>query len=285
MNIKNLNQFKEKSKIKIVFVYLLIFSFLIFIVSCQPTKKSIPLKKSSNNSTKSVQKYSYTVINTYPHDPKAYTQGLVYDQGFLYEGTGLIGQSSIRKVELETGKILKQIKIPDEYFGEGITIKDNKIIQLTWQSKKGFIYDKKNFNKIDEFNYPIEGWGITHDGSRFIMSDGTSKIYFLNSEDLHIDKSIEIKDGDKTISQLNELEFIKGEIYANIWQTDQIAKISTKTGKVTGWIDLTGLLKKGDSQQPVDVLNGIAYDSQKDRLFVTGKLWPKLFEIKLIKEK
>lgn len=285
MNIKSLNQFNNKSIIKILSICLLIFSVVLFVVSCQSENKVKPEEKTSNGKDISVQKYSYTVVNAYPHDPKAFTQGLIYDHGFLYEGTGLMGQSSIRKVELETGKILKQIKIPDEYFGEGLTVQDNKIIQLTWQSKKGFVYDKNNFKKIDDFSYSTEGWGITHDGHRFIMSDGTSKIYFLNFKDFQVDKSIEVRYGDTPVSQLNELEFIKGELYANIWQTDQIAIISTKTGKVTGWIDLTGLLKEGESQQPVDVLNGIAYDSQKDRLFVTGKLWPKLFEIKLVKEK
>ena len=226
--------------------------------------------------------YTYEVINTYPHDRNAFTQGLVYEDGVLYEGTGLKGRSSLREVELETGGVLQKLDLAEQYFGEGITIWGDGIIQLTWQSHVGFVYDKDSFELLHEFSYPTEGWGITHDGKRLIMSDGTSTLHFLDPETLEEIGSIQVFDGNGPVVRLNELEYINGEVYANIWQTDLITRIELDTGRVTGWIDLTGLLSTEDLTQSVDVLNGIAYDAEHDRLFVTGKLWPKLFEIKLI---
>ena len=229
--------------------------------------------------------YSYKVINAYPHDKRAFTQGLVFEDGFLYEGTGLVGRSTLRKVKLETGKVVQGRKLPEQYFGEGITIYGNKIIQLTLRAKVGLVYDKESFELLGQFNYPTEGWGITHDGRHLIRSDGTSTLYFLNPETFERASRIEVADGDGPVSGLNELEYVQGQIYANVWRTDRIARIDPKTGRVTGWIDLGGLLGTEARGQLVDVLNGIAYDAENDRLFVTGKLWPKIFEIELASPK
>jgi len=226
--------------------------------------------------------YSYNIVHTYPHDRNAFTEGLVFEDGVLYEGTGLLGQSTLRRVELETGDILQICELSAEFFGEGITIYGDKIIQLTWQSHIGFVYDKNSFELIQEFNYSTEGWGITHDGERLIMSDGTSTLHFLDPQTFEEIGQLEVFDNDGPVTKLNELEYVQGEIYANVWQTDRIAIIAPETGRVVGWVDLRGLLTAEDRSEPVDVLNGIAYDAGTDRLFVTGKLWPKLFEIKLI---
>jgi glutamine cyclotransferase len=226
--------------------------------------------------------YSYEVVAVYPHDPGAYTQGLLFDQGVLYEGTGLNGRSSVRKVELITGKVLQQVELDPAYFGEGITIFGDQLYQLTWQSQVGFIYDKTSLAKRNEFTYSTEGWGITHDGSRLIMSDGTPRLYFRDPVTLAELGTVDVYDHTGPVVRLNELEYIQGEVYANIWQTDRIARINSATGQVVGWIDLTGLLPAAERTDSSAVLNGIAYLPDEDRLFVTGKLWPKLFEIKLI---
>jgi len=226
--------------------------------------------------------YTYNITSIYPHDRDAFTQGLVFEGGFLYEGTGLLGQSTLRRVEFETGEILQVHELPVQFFGEGITIYGDKIIQLTWRSNIGFVYDKNSFELLQEFNYSTEGWGITHDGTRLIMSDGTSTLHFLDPQTLEEIGQLEVFDNRGPVTRLNELEYIQGEIYANVWQTDRIAIIAPETGRVVGWVDLRGLLTAEDRSEPVDVLNGIAYDAESDRLFVTGKLWPKLFEIVLI---
>jgi len=188
----------------------------------------------------------------------------------------------LRRVELETGKVLQIRQLPDPFFGEGITIFGERIVQLTWQSGVGFVYDKDSFEPLAEFQYPTEGWGITHDGKRLIMSDGSSTLRFLDPETLGEIGRIEVCDEDGPVTRLNELEVVRGEIYANVWQTNRIARIAPHTGDVVGWIDLAGILSAEDRSEPVDVLNGIAYDAENDRLFVTGKLWPRLFEIELV---
>jgi glutamine cyclotransferase len=226
--------------------------------------------------------YTHTVVHAYPHDPDAFTQGLIFETGVLYEGTGLWGRSSLRKVDLETGSVLQIYELPDQYFGEGVTVYGDRIVQLTWRSHVGFVYDKDSFTLLQTFDYPTEGWGITHDGERLIMSDGTSTLYFLDPETFDTIDQVEVYDNDGPVVRLNELEYVQGEVYANVWQTDRIARIDPHTGRVVGWINLEGLLSQEDLSQPVDVLNGIAYDVGSDRLFVTGKLWPKLFEIELI---
>jgi len=223
--------------------------------------------------------YTYNVVNVYPHDKSAFTQGLVFEDGFLYEGTGLWGQSTLRRVELETGNVTQLYSLPDQFFGEGITIFEDKIIQLTWTSGKGFVYDRSSFDLLQEFEYHTEGWGITHDGSKLIMSDGTATLYFLDPETFQTVGQVEVHD-EEPVEELNELEYINGSVYANIWKKDQIAIINPETGKVTAWIDLTGI---NDPEKTAEkVLNGIAYDQNGDKLFVTGKRWSKLFEIELI---
>jgi glutamine cyclotransferase len=224
----------------------------------------------------------YRIVNSYPHDPRAFTQGLVFADDLLWEGTGLRGHSSLRKVDLKTGNILQVRQLPAQFFGEGITIYRNRVIQLTWRARVGFVYDKKTFQLLDTFNYPTEGWGITHDGRSFIMSDGTSTLYLLDPQTFQEVGRLEVHTRDGPVSRLNELEYVQGEIYANVWKTDRIARISPETGEVVGWIDLEGLLRPDDRSRRIDVLNGIAYDVKNDRLFVTGKLWPKVFEIDLV---
>ena len=238
-------------------------------------------RSSNSNNPDNPKEYTYEIINTFAHDSNAFTQGLIYENGFLYEGTGLNGRSSLRKVEMETGKVLQQFNLKDEFFGEGITIFNDKIIQLTYKSNVGFVYDKNSFKLLREFNYPTEGWGITHDGKNLIMSDGTPTLYFLNPETFELTSRVAVFYKGSLLNNLNELEYINGKIYANIWNTDSIVVIDPQTGHVTGVIDLGGLLSAQESET-VEVLNGIAYDQKNKRLFVTGKLWPKLFEIKLV---
>ena len=225
--------------------------------------------------------YTYRVVHIYPHDPQAFTQGLEYRAGFLYEGTGLRGRSTLRKVELRTGKVLREIALDAGFFGEGITVIDGRVVQLTWQAQEGFVYDLQTLRLVRTFQYPGEGWGLTNDGKRIYMSDGTAQIRCLDPLTLKELRRFTVHDGDRQITELNELEWVRGEIYANVWQTDRIARIAPSDGRVLGWIDLSGILPKED-QGSVDVLNGIAYDSMGDRLFVTGKLWPKLFEIRVL---
>ncbi len=231
--------------------------------------------------TDSTPVYSYKIINIYPHDGNVYTQGLVFDEGFLYEGTGIWGKSSLRRIELETGKVLKVLRLPDFIFGEGIVVFRNKIFQLTWRSKICFVYDRDSFDLLRQFSYKTEGWGITHDGERLIMSDGSSIIRFRDPETFMELGHIQVRDANGPVEKLNELEYVKGEIYANVWMSDRIVRIDQDTGKVKGWIDLKGLFDRKGPAEPVGVLNGIAYDAENDRLFVTGKLWPVIFEIEL----
>lgn len=228
--------------------------------------------------------YTYEVVRTYPHDPNAFTQGLFFKDGFLYESTGLLGRSSVRKVRLETGEVLQKLDLPKQIFGEGISYWDKRLIGITWTSQAGYVLDLDSFAFQKEFPYKGEGWGLTRNDKEIIMSDGTSELRFLDPETLRETHRIKVTAAGKVVDQLNELEWVKGEVYANIWQTDKIARIDPKTGRVLGWIDLNGILSMGDRiMGNPDVLNGIAYDAAGDRLFVTGKLWPKLFEIRLVK--
>jgi len=225
--------------------------------------------------------YTYEVVKVYPHDQSAFTEGLVIEKGVLYESTGLYGNSTLRRVDLETGNVLQSYALPAELFGEGITVFGDRIIQLTWQDQKGFVYDKHSFDLLREFSYSTEGWGITNDGSQLIMSDGTANLYFLDPETFQKVGQVEVRDGNASVTNLNELEYINGEVYANIWLTDKIAIINPQTGQVNGWIDLTGIYNQAN-RDPNSVLNGIAYDAEGDRLFVTGKMWSQLFQIKVI---
>jgi glutaminyl-peptide cyclotransferase len=230
-----------------------------------------------------VPQYTYQVVHSYPHDPTAFIEGLFYWKGFLYESTGLEWQSSVRKVKLETGEVVQKYDLPGAYFGEGIVNWKDKLIQLTYRTEVGFIYDFATFETKGQFHYQGEGWALTTDGKHIIMSDGTPQLRFLDPETLQEQSRLTVIDNGQPVTNLNELEWIKGEIFSNIWQSDRIARINPASGKVVGWIDLTGLLHGADRTPQAEVLNGIAYDAEHDRLFVTGKLWPKLFEIKLIK--
>jgi glutaminyl-peptide cyclotransferase len=231
-----------------------------------------------------IPEYGYEVVHTYPHDPQAYTQGLFYLNGFLYESTGLNGESSIRKERLETGEILQRHSVPEQYFGEGIVNWKDRLIEITWKTEVGFVYDLGTFAMKNQFSYPGQGWGLTQDGKRIIMSDGTAELRFWDPETLRETGRVRVTADGAPVDELNELEWVKGEVYANVYQTDRIARIDPSSGKVVGWIDLTGILSPADRQRQVDVLNGIAYDAATNRLFVTGKWWPKLFEIKLVKK-
>lgn len=225
--------------------------------------------------------YGYRVVHTYPHDPTAFTEGLFYLNGFLYESTGLEGHSSIRKVKLETGEVIQKKDLSASYFGEGIINWKDRLIELTWQTEIGFIYDLKTFVKKAEFRYPGEGWALTQDGHRLIMDDGTPQIRFWDPESLQETGRITVTDAGRPVRNLNELEWVDGEIFANIWQTDLIARIDPKTGIVKGWINLVGLAKTDGQPLEADVLNGIAYDASGRRLFVTGKKWSRVYEIRL----
>jgi glutamine cyclotransferase len=226
--------------------------------------------------------YTFKVVRTFPHDPAAYTQGLAYRARFLYEGTGLNGRSSLRKVRLETGEVVQRVDLAQEFFGEGITLVKNEVIQLTWQSQTGFVYDVNDFRLLRRFSYSGEGWGLTTNGREIFMSDGTPEIRVLDIDTLAEKRRFTVRDGATPIARLNELEFVEGEIFANVWQTDRIARISPQNGKVVGWIDLQDLLSPIYRRESDAVLNGIAYDPIRKRLFVTGKLWPSIFEIRLV---
>ena len=230
-----------------------------------------------------VREYSYQVVHAYPHDPEAFTEGLFYLDGYLYESTGLEGHSSVRKVRLETGEVVEKHDLPPEYFGEGIINWRNELIQLTYKAETGFVYDLASFDVKRKFEYPGEGWAPTTDGRRIIMDDGTPQLRFWNPDTLAETGRLTVTDGGQPLKNINELEWVKGDLYANVWMTDRIAIIDPASGVVKSWVDLTGILGPADrTSGEVDVLNGIAYDAKGDRLFVTGKKWPKLFEIRLV---
>lgn len=225
---------------------------------------------------------SYKVVHAYPHDRDAFTQGLVIVDGQLYESTGLNGRSSLRMDDLETGKVLQRQDVSSEYFAEGLTDWGSTLIQLTWQGHKAFVYDRFSFRLLRTFSYDGEGWGLTHDGAHLILSDGSATLRFLDPPTFKVVRRMTVTDAGQPVTELNELEFVHGEIYANVWHSDRIARISPATGKVVGWVNLAGILPEGEKTGEEAVLNGIAYDSKRDRLFVTGKLWPELFEIRVV---
>jgi glutamine cyclotransferase len=228
---------------------------------------------------------TYRIVHTYPHDPRAYTQGLVYIDGHLYESTGLNGRSSLRMDDLATGHVLQSATVPSQYFAEGLAAWGSTLVQLTWQSHIAFVYDRFSFRLLRTLHYDCDGWGLTADSKSLILSNGTAEIRFFDPATFRELRHIDVKDHGQPVSDLNELEYIHGQIYANVWHTDRIARISPATGQVLGWIDLAGLLPADERSDPEAVLNGIAYDAVHDRLFVTGKLWPRLFEIKVIPAK
>lgn len=224
--------------------------------------------------------YDYEIARVFPHDPRAYCQGLAFANGVLYESTGKFGESTVRKVALETGKVLESRSLEQNLFGEGLTVWEGQLIQLTWQNAFGIVYDRETMREVRRFNYTGEGWGLTHDGRQLIMSDGTATLRYLDPKSFQVTRRLLVHSQGRRVDQLNELEYVRGEIFANIWYKDFIARISPQTGEVTGWIDLHDLLPGRPDRDAV--LNGIAFDRATNRLFVTGKHWPKLFEIRLV---
>lgn len=231
--------------------------------------------------TEGAELYGYDVVARYPHDPGAFTQGLVLEEGVLFEGTGLYGESSLRRVDRTTGAVLQRHDLAPNLFGEGVTVFEDRILQLTWQAGTGFVYDRDTFQPEREFSYETEGWGLTHDGTRLIMSDGTARLYFLDPEELDVVADVAVRWEGDPVERLNELEYIEGHVFANVWLTDRIAVIDPATGDVVSWLDLEGLLP-AEERNDADVLNGIAFDPETGHLLVTGKLWPRLFEIELV---
>jgi glutaminyl-peptide cyclotransferase len=228
--------------------------------------------------------YTYQIVNVFPHDRGAFTEGLLYLKGVLFESTGLNGRSDLRQVDLASGRVLRQVRLSGQYFGEGLTILGKKIYQLTWKNQKGFVYGLDSFAQEGDFAYPGEGWGLTTDGHSLIMTDGSNEIRFLDPATFKVTRTLRVTRHGLPLTQLNELEWVKGELYANIWQTQTVARIDPATGRLLGLIDFSGLLTPDDYRSDgVDVLNGIAYDAASDRLFVTGKNWPKLFEVRVVK--
>lgn len=261
----------KKSTLFILLTCLMVFS-------CGGYRQSIINK---SDASYQIPVYRPKIHHAFPHDPNAFTQGLFYADGFLYESTGLKGESSLRKVDIKTGKVIRKINLAEDYFGEGITLYKDKIILLTWQNKKGFVYDQDTFQLIREFSYPTEGWGITFDGEHLIMSDGTETLYFLNPNDYSLVKKINVSAAGQAVKKLNELEYINGKIYANIWEENKIVVINPD-GRVVGWIVLEGLISEKDCSQKIGVPNGIAYNAVEEKLYVTGKHWCKLFELEAI---
>lgn len=249
-----------------------------------PPPRNAENKSASPTPAAEAPVYGYEVVNSWPHDTKAFTQGLIYHDGAFYESTGQVGESSLRKVEPTTGKVLRKIDVPAPYFAEGLALIGGKLHQLTWENQKAFVYDLATFGKLGEFHVDGEGWGLTEDDTSLILSDGSNQIRFLDPATFAIKRTISVVHKGQPLRQLNELEYVKGEIYANIWHKDQIVRVDPQTGAITGWIDLKGLLPAGQVADGEAVLNGIAYDEAGDRLFVTGKLWPKVFEIRLKKK-
>ena len=225
---------------------------------------------------------SYVVINEYPHDPAAFTQGLQYHEGYLYEATGLRGRSSLRRVDLESGRVLRRLALPDRYFGEGIAMVNGYIYMLTWHAETAFVFDLETFQKRQRFSYEGEGWGLAYDGAHLIMSDGTDQLRFRDPETFEVKRTVAVRANGEPVRQINELAWIEGEVWANIFETERLVRIDPSTGEVLAWIDLSGILPPEQRTGGENVLNGIAYDSENKRIFVTGKLWPRLFEIRVV---
>ncbi len=248
-----------------------------------PEAQAPPARAPRASNAPVVEQYGYRIVRSHPHDPAAFTQGLTIADGQMYEGTGLFGQSSLRRVDLPTGGVLQRVELDSVYFGEGVAVVGDRIVQLTWQNGVGFVYDRKSFTKLREFRYPGEGWGLTYDGRRLIMSDGSDTLRFWDPETFEEQGRLRVRDGDRAIEHINELEYVDGALYANIWQQDRIARIDPKTGLVTAWIDMSNLLTATERSRGVDVFNGIAYDPKTKHFLVTGKLWPWVFEVELVK--
>ena len=237
--------------------------------------------KPTTTSDQRARQVSYEVINSYAHDSTSFTQGLLWQEGGFYESTGQYGQSKLRRLEFPSGKVLKEISLTPELFGEGLALVERRLIQLTWKSHRGFVYDLDTFGLLQEFSYDTEGWGLTYDGKNLILSDGSSDLFYFDPQTFKPVRKLAVRMNGQPIRDLNELEFIDGEIWANVWQTDIILRIAPSTGKVTSFLDLKGVLAPSDKTGREDVLNGIAYDADHKRIFITGKLWPRIFEIRI----
>ncbi|WP_455369939.1 glutaminyl-peptide cyclotransferase [[Eubacterium] cellulosolvens] len=278
------NKFKlriKRNSAQYILIFLLAIITLLALSSVYSNSNNNELEVATTSQTSSQEKfYKCKIVNSYPHDENAFTQGFAIENNYFYEGTGLYGESTLRKVQIENGKVIQILNLTEKYFGEGITLYQDKIIQVTWRNNVGFVYEKNSFDKLQEFHYPTEGWGITYDGEHLILSDGTSTLHFIDPETYETLSQIQVFSEKGQVNDLNELEYVKGEVYANIWQTNLVARIDPTTGKITGWIDLTELMKI-ESSNPASIPNGIAYDPKSDRLFVTGKLWSKVFQIEL----
>jgi glutaminyl-peptide cyclotransferase len=248
------------------------------------TPQSDPKPAAPKSKSEPLAKYGYEVVHSFPHDPEAFTQGFLFENGMFYESTGLFGSSSIRRVIPQVGQILNRTDFPEKVFGEGLTLFDGKLYMLTWKTERGIVCDPTSLQQLTQFAYTGEGWGLTHDATSLIMSDGSSVLRFIDPKTFAIQRTIEVKQEGKPIDQLNELEYVKGEIYSNVWKSDTILRIDPKDGRVAAVIDLAGLHPLKPDEDIDNVLNGIAYDAAGDRLFVTGKRWPKVFEIKLVKK-
>ena len=263
----------QSKRSNIAFALIALAIFLLIMYFRLPHAGSIPADLGSNA--------RISVLATYPHDTDAFTQGLVYADGYFYESTGLYGKSTLRKVEPATGKVVQELKLADQYFAEGLALYEDQLYQLTWKEHTGFIYDKA-FALLGSFSYPTEGWGLTTDGNSLILSDGSATLYFLDPQTLQTTRTVQVSQSGQPVEQLNELEYIQGEVYANIWYQDVIVRIDPSSGQVLGQIDLSSLREGENAPDPADVLNGIAYDAKESRLFVTGKNWPYVYEIALV---
>ena len=272
------------------FSYILVFAAVVVALSCGGRGSKVQDGEEAGNDTETSHTmrqqgpvfYSYKVRNVYPHDTDSYTQGLYWDNGYLWEGTGEYGNSKLRKVKLDTGMPVKEISLAEKYLGEGIALLDGPIYQLTWREGEAFVYDAATFEKVDSFTYQGEGWGLTTDGEKLYMSDGSNKIKILNPEDFSVITTFEVKDGRQPVAMLNELEWIDDKIWANVYLSDEVVIIDPATGQLTGRIDFSGLLPRNEIRPYTDVLNDIAYDPETGRIFVTGKKWHKRFEIELV---
>jgi glutaminyl-peptide cyclotransferase len=245
------------------------------------TSKAPEPARSTDNKPAQAQRASYEVVASFPHDPKAFLQGLVWHDGGFYESTGRYGESSLRRVEFPSGKVIKQVNLAPDLFGEGLALVDNRLIQLTWTTKRGFVYDRETFQVIREFTYPTEGWGLTYDGKDLIMSDGSDQLTYLDAQNFQTVRKLRVTRDGRPVTNINELEFIEGEIWANVWHQDVILRIDPATGQVTSFLDMREIIRPEMVRDPEAVLNGIAYDPQGKRIFISGKLWPAIFEIRL----
>ena len=249
--------------------------------SSEGTSKQVNNQAPAQPQSQSAQRVNYEIVDSFPHDPDAYLQGLVWHAGGFYESTGLYGESTLRRVEFPSGRVLKKINLSPDLFGEGVALVGDHLVQLTWQANRGFVYDRETFRVIREFSYPTEGWGIAFDGNALIMSDGSSTLTYLDPQTYQPVKKLNVTMNGRPVMELNELEYIEGEIWSNVWQTDMILRIDPQTGRVTSYLDLRGVLPREFRTGREDVLNGIAYDAERKRIFVCGKKWPRIIEIKL----